>query len=108
MRIFFVISVLFLFSIPVARAEDTGKKTYTDKCLVCHGTKGNGKGPAAMALRPAPPDFTDSGFWDEKTDEALAGVIRKGKPGTPMGGYGEFTDEQLNDLISYLKTFKKE
>ena len=36
-----------------------GKEIYTQKCAVCHGEKGDGKGPAATGLKPKPGDFTD-------------------------------------------------
>ena len=39
-----------------------GKAVYERKCLLCHGEKGDGKGPAGELLRPAPRDFT-SGIY---------------------------------------------
>jgi mono/diheme cytochrome c family protein len=35
-----------------------GAKIFRDYCTVCHGPDGKGKGPAARALRHAPPDLT--------------------------------------------------
>jgi mono/diheme cytochrome c family protein len=35
-----------------------GKEMYTTWCASCHGADGKGKGPAATALKKAPPDLT--------------------------------------------------
>ena len=37
-----------------------GKEIYTAKCALCHGEKGDGKGPGAVNVRPRPADFTDA------------------------------------------------
>jgi len=36
----------------------SGKEMYTSYCAVCHGTDGQGAGPAASALKVAPTDLT--------------------------------------------------
>jgi mono/diheme cytochrome c family protein len=36
----------------------SGKQMYQEYCAVCHGTDGKGHGPAASALKVAPPDLT--------------------------------------------------
>ncbi len=43
-----------------AQAGDAaaGKAVYERKCLLCHGEKGDGKGPGAERLDPKPRDFT--------------------------------------------------
>ena len=35
-----------------------GKTLYREYCAVCHGPNGKGSGPAAAALKTAPPDLT--------------------------------------------------
>lgn len=37
---------------------DFGKYEYQAKCASCHGLSGKGDGPAAKALKKAPPDLT--------------------------------------------------
>jgi mono/diheme cytochrome c family protein len=45
--------------VPVRQTgEISGKELYLDHCAVCHGTDGKGNGPAAPALKTAPPDLT--------------------------------------------------
>ena len=37
-----------------------GRDIYTTKCAVCHGEKGDGKGPGAANVRPRPASFADA------------------------------------------------
>lgn len=82
-----------------------GKVLYSASCTACHGTTGNGKGPAAIALKPKPSDFTVATWWVGRTDEQLATAIRAGRPGTSMAPFTELTDPEMADLVAYLRTF---
>ena len=45
--------------VPMAQSDkSSGEKMYKDYCAVCHGADGKGGGPAATALKTAPPDLT--------------------------------------------------
>jgi mono/diheme cytochrome c family protein len=45
--------------VPVKHSNpSSGKQMYKDYCAVCHGADGKGGGPAADALKTAPPDLT--------------------------------------------------
>ena len=45
--------------VPMVQSDPTsGKQMYKDYCAVCHGADGKGGGPAADALKTAPPDLT--------------------------------------------------
>src|SRR2546428_353773 len=50
---------------------NAGKAVYERKCLLCHGEKGDGKGPAAELLDPKPRDFT-SGIYKIRTTAGQA------------------------------------
>jgi mono/diheme cytochrome c family protein len=45
------------FAAPAGK-YDLGKYEYQAKCASCHGVSGKGDGPAAKALKKAPPDLT--------------------------------------------------
>lgn len=96
--------VLALPSAALAADAEKGKSTYQRNCLACHGATGGGDGPAARALRPAPPSFADAKYWADRTDEQVVAAIKTGRPGTSMMGFGSLTDEQLADLTAYLRT----
>ncbi len=105
--------ILTLFALLIsgsALAADTerGKQVYTANCMACHGTQGNGQGPAAMALTPKPSDFTQAAFWDGRSDEALANSVKTGKPGTSMAPFPQLTEKDMASLVDYLKTFNSE
>jgi len=53
--------------IPDAESLARGEKLFVRNCAVCHGEKGDGKGPAAAALQTPPANFLDihhSGMYD--------------------------------------------
>jgi mono/diheme cytochrome c family protein len=84
-----------------------GKVLYAASCTACHGAAGDGKGPAAVALKPKPTDFTAAGWFAGKTDAQLVTAIRAGRPGTSMTPFTELSDAEAADLVAYLRTFTK-
>jgi DMSO reductase family type II enzyme heme b subunit len=96
-----------------AQAGDAGagKAVYERKCVGCHGEKGDGKGPAAELLRPAPRDFT-SGLYKIRstankvpTDKDIFDVITHGMPGTSMPPWSVLPEKDRWNLVAYLKSF---
>ena len=83
-----------------------GQSVYLANCMACHGANADGNGPAAMALQPAPTDFTSAAFWAGKTNADLKNAIRSGSPGTSMMAFAQLTDTQVEDIIAFLKTKK--
>ncbi len=88
-----------------------GKVVYERKCMLCHGEKGDGKGPAAEELSPAPRDLV-SGVYKIRTtankipsDEDLFKVITDGMPGTSMPPWKVLPEKDRWDLVAYIKTF---
>jgi len=43
---------------PALAASPEAAEAYRERCAVCHGTDGRGRGPAAAALKHAPTDLT--------------------------------------------------
>ncbi len=92
------------------RAE--GQVLYAKYCSQCHGDTGAGDGPAADRVKPEPRDFTSGKYKFRSTpsgklptDADLTKVIRVGLPYTSMPGWKNFTDQQVKNLIYYLKSF---
>jgi hypothetical protein len=85
-----------------------GKEIFLERCVGCHGLKGNGKGPGARFLSPPPADFTSA-------DDACCGGdtgpgdfyyrILRGWTGTAMENFGDRLS--VNDIwrvVLFLKT----
>jgi mono/diheme cytochrome c family protein len=80
-------------------------------CYGCHGEKGDGKGPAALGMRPPPRNFQQGIFkfggvaaGSLPVDEALDRTIRRGLHGTPMLPW-DVPEVERKYIIAYLKTF---
>jgi len=81
-----------------------GKTLFTDRCLMCHGKSGNGKGTLALQLGYKVPDFNRAGVLANRTDGALYYRITRGHEGMP-GEQDFITDKEKWDLVNYLRTF---
>lgn len=102
-----VAAALVVASVTGSVADDAGRALYLERCAPCHGDEGAGDGPAAAALEPRPRNFRAPDFWRDRTSAQLAGIVRKGKPGTMMTPFeGVLTDAQITDVVGYLEHFR--
>jgi mono/diheme cytochrome c family protein len=93
-----------------ARVLNEGHVAYLQYCRACHGDKGDGRGPAAVGLRPPPRNFTQGEFkfgWvlDQKLprDEDLVRIVTSNLHGSAMLGW-DVPSEKLTSIIQYIKT----
>gem|GEM_PF-588526 len=92
-----------------------GAALYNRYCLACHGTRGNGGGPAAPWLWPQPRDLTRGEFkWRSTpsgtppTDHDLRTAIRYGVPGTSMHPFGAtLGDADIDALVATVRGFSQ-
>lgn len=91
-----------------------GKDIYTTFCQACHGSQGDGQGPAAKNLVGVKPrDFTSKDFIIEGREEEIYRAIFMGGAkafhGSPYMPEWRTTlsRQQVQDVMEYLKTFKK-
>lgn len=96
---------------PLAHSSEVieqGKSVYNGKggCVTCHGIDGDGKGPGAVSMNPAPRNFQHHGFWRHRTEGEVFWAIKYGSPGTAMIAFGSvLSDEEIWALIQYERTF---
>jgi hypothetical protein len=85
-----------------------GKEVFLQRCVACHGLKGDGKGPGANFLSPPPADFTSK-------DDACCGGdtgpgdfyyrILRGWTGTGMENFGErLSVDDIWRVVMFVKT----
>lgn len=83
-----------------------GEKVYKANCVVCHGDKGDGKGPAAMGMTPPPRNFTSAADMKGIDEARLKKSIAEGRPGTPMVGFGKTLKAgDIDDVVAYVEKF---
>ncbi len=88
-----------------------GKAVYERRCALCHGERGDGKGPAADHLDPRPRDFTTGVYKIRSTasrapsDGDLFEVITHGMPGTFMPAWDVLPEKDRRNLVAYIKAF---
>jgi mono/diheme cytochrome c family protein len=76
-------------------------------CKVCHGISGDGLGILFHRVEPKPRNFTCVHTMDDLPDGQLFWVIKNGSPGTAMPSFSYLADEQVWQLILYLRSFSK-
>ncbi|HET9623504.1 MAG TPA: c-type cytochrome [Kofleriaceae bacterium] len=89
-----------------------GWPLYERLCLACHGARGDGRGPAAAYVWPAPRDLTRGDFKWQSTpagaaarDDDLRATIMHGAPGTAMPAFPALDAAAIDDVIDVIRAF---
>jgi mono/diheme cytochrome c family protein len=90
-----------------------GKEIYSARCAVCHGGKGDGKGPAALNLPLKPADLTDAtmvaemagSYWFWRVSEGGLVEPFRSKGSAMPAWKGELSREDRWAVIAYAHTF---
>ncbi|MBI5374756.1 MAG: cytochrome c [Candidatus Schekmanbacteria bacterium] len=83
---------------------ERGAKTYKEKCVICHGEKGDGKGVVGANLTVKPSNFTDKEMMDEMTDGEIFWKISTGKG--PMPSWKDkLKESEIWDLVNHIRKF---
>ena len=85
-----------------------GGIVYRTYCVLCHGSEGKGDGRAARMYMPKPANLTVSPFNDAYKEL----IIRRGGAGVGRSAFmppwgDELSDEQIHDLVSFLRELRK-
>lgn len=112
-------------------ALSDGEELYNDLCAVCHGTGGEGDGPAADALKMVVPDLTslasgnDGVFPRQEVEKAISGqarIVSHGtidmpiwgqafedlRPGEKRARRAAFSNQKIYNLIEHLESLQAE
>ena len=89
-----------------------GKEIYAAKCALCHGDKGDGKGPGAVNLPLKPADLTDAkmvaempgNFWFWRVSEGGLVEPFKSKGSVMPAWKGELSTNDRWAVIAYAHT----
>ncbi len=76
---------------------------FASLCVACHGAKGKGDGPAAIAFNPRPTDLSDPKFQEARADDELEAAVTEGK-GTMPGFSSQLTPEQIRGVVAYMRS----
>jgi len=85
-----------------------GGIVYRTYCVLCHGAGGKGDGRAARMYTPRPADLTNSPFPDAYKEMIIRGGGASVGRSSFMPPWGdELTDEQIHDLVAFLREVRK-
>ncbi len=120
----FLITALFIVGDAGAAdvKADLGKKVYEERCAICHGLKGDGKGITAGLMKKSeksgrileiiPRDLTTGVFRFRSTatgclpsDEDLMRILDMGITRSFMPAHKELSIDEKKALIGHIKTF---
>lgn len=91
--------------LPEPLPESAGQLIYEEMgCTMCHGHQGGGDGFMSAGLTPKPRNFTDFKVMSRLSDMKMYHSIKDGIPDSAMPAW-DLSDEQIFDVISYIKTF---
>lgn len=82
-------------------------------CVMAHGEGGKGTGVTFSRRRELPiiaPALKNPGFLAAASDEMIRHTLVYGREGTPMRSFlvQGLSDEDINDLVSYVRSFSRQ
>jgi disulfide bond formation protein DsbB len=88
-----------------------GQRLFVGSCSACHGAHGEG-------VKGLGKDMQHSALVASLPDDDLAALIRRGRPSSdprnstgidmpPRGGNPTLTDEQLLDIVAYIRSIQQ-
>lgn len=107
---FVAAALLWLAAAAAGQTRDParGREIYEERCVLCHGSQGEGWDWSKKAAPPIPvPDLAETA--PQRSDRYLFAVIKDGGEGVgrtkfmPPFGF-ELSDREVWDLVAYLRT----
>ena len=111
-KIYSSIIFILLLAPSMAMSQETAHDNYKTYCIQCHGMQGNGMGVNIRDMSVQPRDHTDAKSMGARSNDELFKVIKEGglainKSGLMPPWGSTFTDNEIHDLVKYLRTLCK-
>jgi mono/diheme cytochrome c family protein len=89
------------------KVAEYGHKIFKNNCVICHGEKGLGDGPAGAALVPPPRNFVE-GKWKKSGDSiGLFTTIQNGLPPSSMASFKHLPKADRWALVQFIRSITK-
>lgn len=98
-----ILGCLAALACTLSFAAESGESVYKAKCASCHGADGKGQTPMGKRLNLK--DLASSDVQN-KHDSELKLLIQDGKGKMPAYK-GKLTDEQIESLVTYIRSLKQ-
>jgi mono/diheme cytochrome c family protein len=92
---------------PTEKSQARAKELYAQDCALCHGDNGNGKTDLAKDMELTLADWSNPATLANKQDQDLFNVIRNGKGKMPAEEAGRAKDDEVWNLIIYIRGLYK-
>jgi len=89
---------------PEARAR--GRALFVSDCALCHGERGDGRGPRSIGFSKPPANFMDPAWRRGATPRRVFFAIREGVRGTPMPSWKWLSEGETWDLVAYVLSLR--
>jgi len=96
----------YQYSDQIVKAK--GKKLYRKNCSICHGKRGDGRGPMGSSSDPEATSFLDLTYMTQYGDQHFFWAVREGSKGTSMPAFKTALDEDaIWKIIAYIRYLPK-
>lgn len=90
-----------------AESQAKAKQIFSNDCSMCHNDNGNGKSDLATSMSLTLPDLSDPKTLDSVPDADLFILIRNGKDKMPGEDAGRAKDNDIWNLVTYVRNLSK-
>ena len=90
-----------------SESQAKAKKMYGFDCEMCHAANGSGKSDLAKDMQLTLSDLSDSKTLAGKSDGDIFDIIRKGKDKMPPEDPARATDDDVWNLVIYVRSLAK-